>query len=103
MKNSLEVIDLLTVASSLGSDTDYVLSDISKGTLLLLKQKPQVYRDEQHKVEERIVVLHGRIGIRSAEKSVYANTGQMIVVAAVLEHRFTTDSDGVVVVIFGAA
>ena len=103
MNNSLEVIDLLAVASNLETDTDYVLSHISKGTLLLLKQKPQVYCDEQHEVEERIVVLHGRVGIRSAEKSVYAHVGQMIVVAAALEHGYTADSDGVVVVIFGEA
>jgi mannose-6-phosphate isomerase-like protein (cupin superfamily) len=97
----LQVSDLVELGQRQPVDTDFLLTRLSSGSLLLLNQRPQHYPDEQHKVQERIIVLQGRVGIRSADRSVDASAGQMILVPAGLSHAYTDDSDGVVAVIFG--
>lgn len=101
MRQSLEKIDLVTLGRQQPVDTDYVLSRIGAGTLLLLNQRPQSYPSEQHTVPERIIVLQGRIGIQAGNQRVDADAGQMIVIPPGLSHSYCDDSDGVVTVIFG--
>ncbi|MES2070667.1 MAG: cupin domain-containing protein [Pseudomonadota bacterium] len=98
---ALHTIDLVALGRQQPVDTDYLLTRIAAGSLLLLNQRPQHYPQEQHKVEERIIVLQGRVGIAAGEQKADAAQGQMIVVPAGLSHAYTEDSDGVVAVIFG--
>ncbi len=97
----LQATDLVALGKQQPVDTDYLLTAISVGSLLLLNQRPQHYPQELHKVEERIIVLQGRVGIAAEEHRVDAVPGQMITVPAGLSHAYTEDSDGVVAVIFG--
>ncbi len=52
-------------------------------------------------MEERIIVLQGKIGITAGNQTAAASAGQMIIVPAGLDHAYSSDSDGVVAVIFG--
>ena len=97
----LSTIDLVTVGEQQAVDTDYLLTKISSGSLLLLNQRPQQYPQELHKVHERIIVLQGQVGIVAGETRVSAAAGQMIIVPAGLSHAYAENSDGVVAVIFG--
>jgi mannose-6-phosphate isomerase-like protein (cupin superfamily) len=102
MNALLQVTDLIAVGNEQPVDTDYLLTRISQGALLLLNQKPQTYPEENHKTEERIIVLRGRVGIQVSSQKVYAEAGQMITVAPNCSHSYTDDSDGIVAVVFGA-
>ncbi|WP_394780196.1 cupin domain-containing protein [Undibacterium sp.] len=97
----LHTIDLIALGKQQPVDTDYLLTGISAGSLLLLNQRPQHYPQELHKVQERIIVLQGRVSIIAGTQTVQASAGQMIVVPAGLSHAYAEDSDGVVAVIFG--
>ncbi|HTD03871.1 cupin domain-containing protein [Undibacterium sp.] len=97
----LQTIDLVALGQQQAVDTDYLLTRIVSGSLLLLNQRPQHYPQELHKVEERIIVLQGRVGITAGAHKVDAAQGQMIMVPAGLSHAYSEDSDGVVAVLFG--
>jgi mannose-6-phosphate isomerase-like protein (cupin superfamily) len=101
MTTSLQLTDLVALGGAQPVDTDYLLSRITQGALLLLNQKPQQYPREEHTTEERIIVLRGRVGIAADEQKVYATAGEMITVPPALGHCYTEDSDGVVAVVFG--
>ncbi|GGC62659.1 cupin domain-containing protein [Undibacterium terreum] len=97
----LKTVDLVTLGQQQPVDTDYLLTRINSGSVLLLNQRPQHYPQELHKVEERIIVLQGQVGIVAGNDRVDAACGQMILVPAGLSHAYAEDSDGVVAVIFG--
>ncbi|WP_374352140.1 cupin domain-containing protein [Chitinimonas sp.] len=99
-----EKIDLRSLALAQAVDTDYPLADLSKASLLLLNQRPQHYPKEQHAVAERIVVIEGSISIVCEDgRQLDALAGEMIVIPAGLAHAYGEQSNGAVLVVFGAS
>ncbi|WP_269531090.1 cupin domain-containing protein [Chitinimonas sp. BJYL2] len=101
----IERLDLVAIGADQPVDTDYLLAKLGAGAALLLNQRPQVsYPDERHKVQERIVVLSGSVGLIDEHGSAtHASQGQMLLVPAGLGHAYHPASDGVVLVLFADA
>lgn len=100
---TVEVLDLVGLGRSLAIDTDHAITSGIKGDVLLLHLVPgRTYPAEVHgHAVETIVALAGRFVIEAAGSSYAVTAGQCCRIPPGLEHRWSTDSDAVVLVHFG--
>lgn len=95
--------DLIALGSSLEVDKDHELRSIEKGSLLLIKLKPQQssYPPETHTVPETIIAFRGRFALQTAQESVEVGEGSAVTVPPGIAHWFGADSDALILVMFG--
>jgi D-lyxose ketol-isomerase len=98
--NGFETINLIDLGRSLPVDSDHTLRSYERGHLLLINLKPQEYRPETHKGAETIIAITGQFSLLTADSTIAVRTGESITVPPNIEHRFSPDSDAVILVLF---
>ena len=91
---------LPSLGQTLLADTDFLLTKLQAGSLLLIHLPPGSYAFESHPTPEFIVCLDGQLVMESQEgNKQIAQTGEMIEIPIGLVHRFAEDCNATVLTI----
>lgn len=101
----VEVVDLVERAGTLPPDREEVAGAALIGDLLLIRLEPGDYPIECHDGRiEIITALRGRFGIATEDGRLWSiGQGQCCRIRPGLRHRWSTDSDATVLVLFSKA
>lgn len=107
---SIEVLDLVDLAQGLPVDTDHAITGNLVGDVLIIRLSPtnnasgRHYPEEVHAdATETITALSGSFAIIAEGKSYPVRQGQCCRIPPGLHHRWSPESDAVVLVHFGTA
>lgn len=107
---AIDVLDLVALAQSVPVDTDHPITTDPVGDVLIIRLSPQSntsgchYPEEVHAgVTETITALAGQFAIIAEGKSYPVRQGQCCRIPPGLRHRWSSESEAVVLVHFGAA
>jgi quercetin dioxygenase-like cupin family protein len=99
----MQTINLITLGNGLEVDKDHSLRSFERGELLLIKLKPQDYPYEVHQKPETIIAFKGQFALETKDNSIQVNEGESITVPPGIDHRFGSQSDALILVLFEQA
>lgn len=108
MQSRIHVESLLDRAQRLGVDQDDLLSKLAAPSVLLIRLAPQEFPFETHQVQERILCLQGVFSLDhyvgdEPLRSVRVPQGSLALIPPGVTHRFSADSEAVILTLYGDA
>ena len=99
----IDKIDLRKLGATLAVDSDHALTTAPRGAVVLIRLAPQdnAYPEERHEAREGIVCLEGRLALVADGERVDLSQGECCRVPVGLAHRWSSESNGLVLVHFG--